>query len=129
MADKDRDWYWESLQSQSQKNPEPPPTPRLGGLAVWLRRLLLALLVLGLLAGSAWYALRDAERNLWAQQQWYRLQVLLGRADEVARQKAADQASGRYSDSVRPLSACIKPGNVIDNEVRACMQGYHQKTW
>ena len=30
---------------------------------------------------------------------------------------------------LRPVKACMKPGNVIDDDVQECVKGYREKTW
>lgn len=50
--------------------------------------------------------------------------------------KAADQghrdittANPQYIEHVRTFQECVKPGNVVDNEVSACMQGTLTRYW
>lgn len=50
--------------------------------------------------------------------------------------KAADQgyrdittANPQYVEHVRTLAECVKPGNVVDNEVSDCMQGKIKRYW
>lgn len=123
MSLKDRDWYWQNINNPGQHG-EPPERrpPR------WRRLLapLLWLILLGALAGGAWALWHAPNGQAWVQMRWH---ALLGRLGLEQPAHAAPASPGRYSDSPRPLAECIKPGNLIDDEVRACVKGYRAKTW
>lgn len=123
MSEKDRDWYWQQIRQQNQPSqPEPPPRRN---WRPWLNALLWLLIPLLLLAAGTtlW---RNPASQSWLQERWVLLQSRLGLTPEGV---ASAPAPSRYSDSPRKLSECIKPGNVIDEEVRACVKGYRPKTW
>jgi hypothetical protein len=40
--------------------------------------------------------------------------------------KRAKPAAGT---ALRPIKECLKPGNVIDEDVQACVTGAKEKTW
>ena len=77
-----------------------------------------------LAAGTALW--RDPASHAWLAERWVVLQSRLGLAPAEV---GAAPAASPYSDSPRKLSDCIKPGNVIDDEVRACVKGYRPRTW
>ncbi len=55
-----------------------------------------------------------------------------GALAEGARQnlKQKDLAQKEENRSVlRTVKECIKPGNVIDDDVQECVRGYREKTW
>jgi len=122
MSDRDRDYYWEQVRQQNRQ--KPPEDPKRGWrmLVKPLLWLLIPLLILA--AGSALW--RNPASHTWIQERWVLLQSRLGLAHDGV---APAPAASRYTDSPRPLSECIKPGNVIDDEVRACTKGYRPKTW
>ncbi|WP_370599845.1 hypothetical protein [Pseudomonas nitroreducens] len=124
MSEKDRDWYWQQVKQQNQKQAEQEAKSR-RNWRVWIKPLLWLLIPLLLIAtGTALW--RDPASQLWLQQRWVLLQSRLGLAPTA---ETAVPATSRYSDSPRTLAQCIKPGNVIDDEVRACVKGYRPKTW
>lgn len=123
MSDRDRDYYWQQVRQQNQQQkPEPPPRRNWRMLVRPLLWLLIPLLLLA--AGSALW--RNPASHLWLQERWVLLQSRLGLTPEGV---SPAPASSRYNDSPRTLAQCIKPGNVIDEEVRACVKGYRPKTW
>lgn len=40
-----------------------------------------------------------------------------------------EQARKANPQPLRPVKECMKPGNVIDDEVQECVRGYRDKTW
>jgi hypothetical protein len=123
MSDRDRDYYWQQVRQQNQQ--QPPAKPPRRRWRMLLKPLLWFLIPLLLLAAGTtlW---RNPASHLWLQERWVVLQVRLGLSP--AGVQSAPVASP-YSDSPRKLSECIKPGNVIDDEVRACTKGYRPRTW
>ncbi|MCP8466535.1 hypothetical protein NK553_21500 [Pseudomonas sp. ZM23] len=122
MSEKDRDWYWQQVRNQNQPPPEQPPRRDWRALLKPLPWLLVLALLIG--AGTALW--RNPAGQHWLQERWILLQSRLGLAPEGT---SHAPAASRYSDSPRRLSECIKPGNVIDDDVRACVKGYRPKTW
>lgn len=124
MAEKDRDWYWQNLKNPGQPG-EPPPHRRQWHLRRAFKHLLqLALLVaLAIGAGALW---QNPASHQWGEARWH---ALLGR---LGLERPADKVTAqpmKYTDSSRSLAECIKPGNLIDDEVRACVKGQRVKTW
>lgn len=122
MSDRDRDYYWEQVKQQNRQKPPEDPKRNWRMLVKPLLWFLIPLLIIA--AGTALW--RNPASHAWVQERWIVLQSRLGLSP--ARMEAAPAASP-YSDSPRKLSDCIKPGNVIDDEVRACVKGYRPKTW
>ncbi|MGC4008224.1 MAG: hypothetical protein QM805_03990 [Pseudomonas sp.] len=122
MSDRDRDYYWEQVRQQNRQKPPDDPKHNWRMLLKPLLWFLLPLLILA--AGTALW--RNPASHAWLVERWVVLQSRLGLPP--AEVGAAPVASP-YSDSPRKLSDCIKPGNVIDDEVRACVKGYRPKTW
>lgn len=121
MSDRDRDYYWEQVRQQNRQKPPEEPKRSWRMLAKPLLWLLIPLL---LAAGTGLW--RHPASHAWLQERWVLLQARLGMA--TGGTPSAPVASP-YSDSPRTLADCIKPGNVIDDEVRACVKGYRPKTW
>ena len=44
---------------------------------------------------------------------------------EIREQKLKQANPGQ----LRPVKDCIKPNNVIDDDVQECVRGYREKTW
>ncbi|MCY1544899.1 hypothetical protein D9M68_808090 [compost metagenome] len=47
--------------------------------------------------------------------------------DSLQRQTKAEQEANRGTR--KPMKECIKPGNVIDDDVKECMEGLREKSW
>lgn len=123
MSLKDRDWYWQNV-NKPQHNGEPPPRRERQWRRALKHLLQLALLIaLGIGAWQLWHA--PASRQ-WSEARW---QALLGRLGLEHQATSAAATPGHYSDSPRSMADCIKPGNLIDDEVRACVKGNRAKTW
>lgn len=122
MSDRDRDYYWEQVRQQNRQKPPEKPKRSWRMLVKPLLWLLIPLLLLA--AGTGLW--RNPASHAWLQERWVLLQARLGMAPGGT--PPAPVASP-YSDSPRTLAECIKPGNVIDDEVRACVKGYRPKTW
>lgn len=122
MSERDRDYYWEQVRQQNRQKPPEHPKRNWRMLVKPLLWFLIPLLVIA--AGAALW--RNPANHAWIQERWVLLQVRLGLSPEGL---ATPSAASPYSDSPRKLSDCIKPGNVIDDEVRACVKGYRPKTW
>lgn len=69
---------------------------------------------------------------------WYSLQIMKALSTgndgmaKVARQhvKQKETEEKEANRSVRrSVQECIKPGNVIDDDVQECVRGYREKTW
>ncbi|MBX6208486.1 hypothetical protein ISD46_28400, partial [Pseudomonas aeruginosa] len=55
-----------------------------------------------------------------------------GMAGDAARKslKMQDKRDREANRGVRkPMKECIKPGNVIDDDVKECMEGIRKKEW
>ncbi|MDF3931829.1 hypothetical protein [Pseudomonas citronellolis] len=123
MAEKDRDWYWQNLKNPGQPGEPPRRKPR------QLRRALRHLAELALLVAlalGAWALWQNPASHQWGEARWH---ALLGR---LGLERPADNTAAqptKYGDSPRSMAECIKPGNLIDDEVRACVKGYRVKTW
>lgn len=122
MSDHDRDYYWEQVRQQNRQKPPEDPKRNWRMLVKPLLWFLVPLLILA--AGTALW--RDPASHTWLAERWVVLQSRLGLAPAEV---GAAPAASPYSDSPRKLSDCIKPGNVIDDEVRACVKGYRPRTW
>jgi hypothetical protein len=122
MSDRDRDYYWEQVRRQNTQKPPENPKRNWRMLVKPLLWLLIPLLLLA--AGTALW--RNPANQLWLHERWVLLQIRLGMSPDGL---PTTPAASPYSDSPRKLSECIKPGNVIDDEVRACVKGYRPKTW
>lgn len=122
MSERDRDYYWEQVRQQNRQKPPEDPKRNWRMLVKPLLWFLIPLLVIA--AGAALW--RNPANHAWIQERWVLLQVRLGLSPEGL---ATPPAASPYSDSPRKLSDCIKPGKVIDDEVRACVKGYRPKTW
>lgn len=122
MSERDRDYYWEQVKQQNRQKPPDAPKRKWRMLVKALLWFLIPLLIVA--AGAALW--RNPASQFWLQERWGLLQTRLGISPSGL--PAAPPASP-YSDSPRRLSDCIKPGNVIDDEVRACVKGYRPKTW
>ncbi|WP_448679876.1 hypothetical protein [Pseudomonas nicosulfuronedens] len=122
MSDRDRDYYWEQVRQQNKHKPPEDPKRNWRMLVKPLLWFLIPLLILA--AGTALW--RNPASQLWLQERWVLLQVRLGISPDGL---PTTPAASPYSDSPRKLADCIKPGNVIDDEVRACVKGYRPKTW
>jgi hypothetical protein len=48
---------------------------------------------------------------------------------ESARSVLKQRAKPAPGTTLRPITQCLKPGNVIDEDVQACVTGTHEKTW
>lgn len=49
-------------------------------------------------------------------------------AKQYVRQKETEEKEANRSVR-RSVQECIKPGNVIDDDVQECVRGYREKTW
>ncbi|MBB4863725.1 hypothetical protein HNP46_002577 [Pseudomonas nitritireducens] len=122
MSERDRDYYWQQVRQQNQQKPPEDPQRNWRMLVKPLLWLLIPLLILA--AGTALW--RQPTSQLWLHERWVVLQARLGLAPAGV---APAPPASPYSDSPRKLAECIKPGNVIDDEVRACVKGYRPRTW
>lgn len=122
MSDRDRDYYWEQVRQQNTQKPPENPKRNWRMLVRPLLWFLLPLLILA--AGTALW--RNPASHAWLQERWVVLQIRLGMPPDGLQ---TTPAASPYSDSPRKLADCIKPGNVIDDDVRACVKGYRPKTW
>ncbi|MCG8911130.1 hypothetical protein [Pseudomonas sp. DP-17] len=122
MSDRDRDYYWEQVRQQNRQKPPEGPKRNWRMLVKPLLWFLVPLLTLA--AGTTLW--RDPASHAWLAERWVVLQSRLGLSPTEV---GAAPAASPYSDSPRKLSDCIKPGNVIDDEVRACVKGYRPRTW
>ncbi|AGI25273.1 hypothetical protein ACYCAX_11150 [Pseudomonas sp. MT3] len=122
MSERDRDYYWEQVKQQNRQKPPDDPKRNWRILVKPLLWFLIPLLILA--AGTALW--RNPASQPWLHERWVLLQIRLGISPDGM---PAAPAASPYSDSPRKLSECIKPGNVIDDEVRACVKGYRPKTW
>ena len=123
MSLKDRDWYWQNINNAG-KNGEPPPRRERD----WRRALkhLLQLALLIAVGVGAWRLWHDPAGRQWSEARWHALLGRLGLEQQAAGSPARPD---KYGDSPRSMAECIKPGNLIDDEVRACVKGYRVKTW
>ena len=122
MSERDRDYYWEQVKQQNRQKPPDVPKRKWRMLEKALLCFLIPLLIVA--AGAALW--RNPASQFWLQERWGLLQTRLGISPSGL---PATPPASPYSDSPRRLSDCIKPGNVIDDEVRACVKGYRPKTW
>ena len=122
MSERDRDYYWEQVKQQNRQKPPDVPKRKWRMLVKALLWFLIPLLIVA--AGAALW--RNPASQFWLQERWGLLQTRLGISPSGLQ---ATPPASPYSDSPRRLSDCIKPGNVIDDEVRACVKGYRPKTW
>ena len=75
---------------------------------------------------GAWQLWHDPAGRQWTDARWHALLGRLGMEQQAAGSPARPD---KYGDSPRTMADCIKPGNLIDDEVRACVKGYRVKTW
>lgn len=123
MSLKDRDWYWQNLNNPGQ-NGEPPPRRERQWRRAFKHLLQLALLIaLGI---GAWQLWQNPTSRQWTEARWH---ALLGRLGLEQKSPGSPAQPSHYSDSPRSMAECIKPGNLIDDEVRACVKGYRAKSW
>ncbi|WP_371365976.1 hypothetical protein ACA097_21890 [Pseudomonas sp. QL9] len=123
MSLKDRDWYWQNINNPG-KNGEPPP-PREHNWRRAIKHVLQLALLIAIGVG-AWQLWHDPAGRQWSEARWHALLGRLGLEQQAAGSPARPD---KYGDSPRSMAECIKPGNLIDDEVRACVKGYRVKTW